>query len=74
VDAPLSKAIEAMTDDQIRRLPVVDGEQRIQGIVSTADLARPRRHGRDLLQTLKTISEPTAAPSKPRARSRGKAA
>jgi CBS domain-containing protein len=75
VDAPLSKAIEAMKDDQIRRIPVVDGEQRNQGIVSMADLVRRGRVDTvETYQTLKAISEPTAAPSKPRARSRAKAA
>lgn len=74
-DAPIVKATKAMKEHQVRRIPVIDAEQKIQGIVSMADVVR---HGRldtvDTLQTLKSVSEPTAEPSKPRAKSRAKAA
>ncbi len=74
-DAPLQKAIKAMKDNQVRRIPIVDGELKIQGILSMADVVR-RGHvdSVETHHTLKTISEPTVAPSKPREKSRAKAA
>ena len=39
-EEPVEKALELMSTHQVRRLPVLDGEQRLVGIVSMNDLAR----------------------------------
>ena len=39
-DWPTEAAAENMAQNQIRRLPVVDGEKRLVGIVSLGDVAR----------------------------------
>ena len=38
-DSELSEALELMSDNQVRRIPVVEGDQLV-GIVATADIAR----------------------------------
>lgn len=48
---------ETMADLQIRRLPVVDREERLVGIVSLADIARDRRP-RKAGEALQGISRP----------------
>jgi CBS domain-containing protein len=62
----LADAEAIMRDSQVRRLPVVDAEQRLLGMISLADLAR-RADGnstlagvtqRDVSETLKRISAP----------------
>jgi CBS domain-containing protein len=39
-DEAVDSAISAMSEHQIRRLPVLDGDKRLIGIVSQADIAR----------------------------------
>ncbi len=39
-DEPVETAIGAMSENQIRRLPVLDDDKRLIGIVSQADIAR----------------------------------
>jgi CBS domain-containing protein len=58
---------DMMAERQIRRIPVVDGEGSILGIVSLADLAQNADHGADVAEALHDISEPTPEPSQPRA-------
>ncbi len=48
---------DTMADLQIRRLPVVDREERLVGIVSLADIARDRRP-RTAGEALQAISRP----------------
>ena len=57
-----------MSDKQIRRVPVVDGENRPIGMLSLNDIARhatltPAKKGinRDLVQTLAAISQPRSS-------------
>lgn len=52
-----SEAAELMSEHQVRRLPVVDGDDRLVGIVSLGDLAV--KEGRDsrMGETLENISE-----------------
>jgi CBS domain-containing protein len=70
----VEKATELMRENQIRRIPVVDEQHRLVGIVAMADIVgRANLRTTETHETLKTVSAPTAAPSKPRARS-GKAA
>ncbi len=38
-DDDVQKALDAMSEHQLRRIPVVDGDNRILGIISQADVA-----------------------------------
>src|SRR4030095_13081954 len=38
-DDDLQKVLEAMSKNQLRRIPIVDGEDRIVGIIAQADVA-----------------------------------
>jgi len=70
-DDSLQKTTELMRDNQVRRVPVVDGDGRLQGIVAMADLVgRGEIKATEIHETLKRVSAPTSQPSKPRARSR----
>jgi CBS domain-containing protein len=55
-DQDAEEAKRLMGDRQIRRLPVVDGEQRLVGIVSLGDLAL--REGGHIDKALRDISQP----------------
>jgi CBS-domain-containing membrane protein len=55
----------------LRRVPVVDEQRRLVGIVSMADLVgRSNVKTTETHETLKTVSASTGKPSKPRAKSR----
>ena len=70
----VQKATELMKENRIRRVPVVDDQGRLQGIVALADVAeRGDVKPTETDDTLKKVSAPTAEPSKPRAQSRGAA-
>ena len=49
-------AMEVMSDAQIGRLPVVDEEDRVLGIVTLSSLALRSSEGREALQTAKEVS------------------
>jgi CBS domain-containing protein len=67
----MAKAIELMKQNQIRRVPVVDEQRKLVGIVSLADVVeRGEAKPTETHETLKTISAPTGPPSKPRAKSK----
>jgi len=67
----VDKATELMRENQIRRIPVVDEQHRLAGIVAMADIVgRANVRTTETHETLKTVSAPTSEPSKPRARSR----
>lgn len=51
--------LKAMAREQIRRVPVVDSQERLVGIISQADLALTAGKG-DVAQTVKQISEPAS--------------
>ena len=69
VDDDVVKALDMMRDNQVRRIPVVDREGRIQGIISMADLMnRVEVPPVKTKEALKHISEPSDDASKPRAR------
>jgi CBS domain-containing protein len=60
-DEDVEKAIALMEAYKIRRLPVVDAEQRIQGIVSTADIALySGLNNGGIEKAIRTISRDTA--------------
>jgi CBS-domain-containing membrane protein len=64
--------MELMKENQIRRVPVVDEGRKLLGIVSLADVvSRAELKTTQTHDTLKTVSAPTAEPSKPRAKARG---
>ena len=58
-DDDLDRAADKMADSQIRRLPVVDDNQQLVGIISLGDLAREHKE-KVIGRTLEEISEPGA--------------
>ncbi len=52
-----SEAAELMGEHQIRRLPVIDGDDRLVGIVSLGDLAVKENRDSRMGETLENISE-----------------
>jgi CBS domain-containing protein len=57
-DDDAQDVMRLMGELQVRRLPVVDGDGRLMGIVSLADLAT--RQSADIDRTVREISEPSA--------------
>jgi len=57
MDLSVADCCELMEDEQIRRLPVVDENENICGMVSLADIARKSEEFR-LSEAIKHISEP----------------
>jgi len=55
----LDKVLADMAASQIRRLPVVDGANRLVGIVSIGDIAVKGQDEEDVGQSLAEISSPT---------------
>ena len=67
----VTKVTELMRENQIRRVPVVDEQGRLHGIVSMADVVNQGElKPAETHETLRRISMSTPEPSKPRARSR----
>ena len=71
-DEPVEAAERLMAEKQVRRIPVLDGDKRLVGIVSLGDIATRRAAKTE--DTLRSISEPSApdllgTPSTRRARS-----
>jgi CBS domain-containing protein len=56
-DDPLEQAMEKMRDAQVRRLPVVDRDRHLVGILSMGDIATTAGTT-DVAETLACISEP----------------
>lgn len=60
----LDAVLKSMAEAQIRRMPVVDGSQKLVGIVSIGDIAaKDRNNDADVAESLGDISSP-AAPDK----------
>ncbi len=60
----LDLVLKSMAEAQIRRMPVVDGSQKLVGIVSIGDIAaKDRNNDADVAESLGDISSP-AAPDK----------
>ncbi len=58
-DQDIDEILDQMADSQIRRMPVVDGNQRLVGIVSLGDIADKNDGDEmDLAQSLAEISSP----------------
>lgn len=68
----LQRAVAIMAADQVRRLPVVDGEGRLAGVVALADIARSaellghREAAELVLQLLRRLSRPWPEARHPR--------
>ncbi len=58
-EASIDDVIELMEDGQVRRIPVLDEDKRVIGIVSTADLALELDEVEDVAEVFEEISEPT---------------
>jgi CBS domain-containing protein len=62
-DESVERAGELMAEHQVHRLPVLNRDKRLVGIVALADLARSGDEGeRAAIRVLKGISEPTGSP------------
>lgn len=62
-EAKLDEVEKVMADRQVRRVPVVDGDQHVMGIIAQADLARVAKRGRkptpeSLTAVIEKISQP----------------
>lgn len=62
-DDSLQRAGEIMAEHQVHRLPVLNRDKRLVGMVAMADLARNGEDGREAaLVALQGISQPTGVP------------
>lgn len=59
-DSSLDEVEELMADHQVRRIPVVDEQGQILGVIAQADLARERRAvgDKDFAKVVERISDP----------------
>jgi CBS domain-containing protein len=77
-DDSLETAALIMTDNQVRRLPVLDGQDRPVGLVSFSDIVRVHGSDQEVLRELAVITQPRLVPDRPAAnppaapRSRGR--
>jgi CBS domain-containing protein len=63
-DADVEQAVALMRENRIRRIPVLDADQMILGIVSMADLLqRSDLPSGETHQMMKEVTEPTREPS-----------
>ena len=60
-DDTVERAVELMSEHQVRRLPVVDHQKRLVGIVALGDFAVDSSDIKPAAEALSRISEPTAA-------------
>jgi CBS domain-containing protein len=58
VDDRVEKAVEIMSDKQMRRLPIIDRDKRLVGIVALGDLAVERSEMKSAAKALWAISKP----------------
>jgi CBS domain-containing protein len=74
-DEDILRAADLMEEHQVRRIPVVDQQGILQGMISTADICQQSDLSSDMTHhILKKVTEPTDYASKPRARMPHKAA
>jgi CBS domain-containing protein len=55
----VQKAVDAMSQHQLRRMPVIDSDHRIVGIISQADVATRVEKSEEVAEMVKEISQPT---------------
>ena len=58
-DDDVQKAVDAMAHHQLRRMPVIDDDHRIVGIISQADVATRVDRSEEVAEMVKEISQPT---------------
>ena len=58
-DEQIDDVMEKMRDSQIRRIPVMDRQNRLVGMISLGDLATKTASDQEVQQTLENISEPS---------------
>ena len=58
-DQQVDEVMQQMGEVQIRRMPVVDRQQHLVGIVSLGDLATRHADGQEIGHTLESISSPS---------------
>lgn len=56
----LQKAVDAMSKNQLRRIPIVDGDNKILGIIAQADVATHFDHPKRTAAMVKEISQAPA--------------
>jgi CBS domain-containing protein len=56
----LQKAVDAMSKHQLRRIPVVDDDNKILGIIAQADVVTHFDHPKKITAMVKEISQPNA--------------
>lgn len=56
----LQKALDAMAEHQLRRIPVVDNNKTVVGIIAQADVATRVDQPKETAEMVKEISQPTA--------------
>jgi len=70
-DDAVERVTQLMRENQIRRIPVINAERELVGIVALADIVeRAEVKPTQTAETLKCVSAPTDVPSKPRAESK----
>jgi CBS domain-containing protein len=57
-DEDVSRAVEKMAEHQVRRIPVIDAEGRLRGIIAQADIARRVHRDKQTGDMVEAISEP----------------
>lgn len=57
-DEDVQHAVERMSDRQVRRIPIVDGNGRLLGIIAQADVATRINRDRTTGELVEAISEP----------------
>ena len=63
---PLDRVMQVMSQHKVRRVPVVDDQNRVVGIVAQADLAMEARDESKVERTVEKISEKGGSSSPPR--------
>jgi CBS domain-containing protein len=58
VDDDYDEVIAAMKENQIHRIPVVDSEKRLVGIIALADVVREAHEPKTVSETVEEISQP----------------
>ena len=61
-DSSVDEVIDRMEEGQVRRIPVVDENNSLLGIISTADIALELDEPEEIAEVFEEISEPTHTP------------
>ncbi|OPZ85008.1 MAG: Hypoxic response protein 1 [bacterium ADurb.Bin429] len=61
-DTSVDEVIEKMEEGQVRRIPVVDADNCVVGVIATADIALELDEADEIAEVFEEISEPTNIP------------